>query len=265
METCFVIQPFDGGKFDKRYTDVYSPAIKAANLEPYRVDADPGASIPIDAIENGIRSAAMCFADITLDNPNVWFELGYALASYKEICLICSEERTTKFPFDVQHRNIITYRVDSPSDYKTLEIKITSRITAIQQKASNLSTLSHVSPIKEDSDITQHEMMVLATIMENVDGPGNGVAHGYVKSELEKLGYNNIALNIGLTQLIKRKMITHREEHDRDYNSNYNVYFIEETGLNWVLENYSLFNLKSTQRRGRRNTVATDTGDDIPF
>ena len=112
MSTCFVIQPFDnGGKFDKRYRDVLEPAIREAGLEPYRVDVDPSVSVPIDAIQNGIRRAAVCLADITLDNPNVWFELGYALASDKQMCLVCSEERTSKYPFDVQHRSIIKYRI----------------------------------------------------------------------------------------------------------------------------------------------------------
>jgi hypothetical protein len=81
---CFVIQPFDGGRFDKRFSDVFKPAIEEAGLEPYRVDRDPSVSIPINDIEKGIRDAAVCFADITLDNPNVWFELGYALASERK-------------------------------------------------------------------------------------------------------------------------------------------------------------------------------------
>jgi hypothetical protein len=63
---------------------VFKPAIEEAGLEPYRVDRDPSVSIPINDIEKGIRDAAVCFADITLDNPNVWFELGYALASERK-------------------------------------------------------------------------------------------------------------------------------------------------------------------------------------
>lgn len=39
-EYCFMIQPFDGGKFDKRYEDVFKPAIEAAGLIAYRVDND---------------------------------------------------------------------------------------------------------------------------------------------------------------------------------------------------------------------------------
>ena len=36
MSRCFVIQPFDGGAFDKRFDDVFVPAIKDAGFEPYR-------------------------------------------------------------------------------------------------------------------------------------------------------------------------------------------------------------------------------------
>jgi hypothetical protein len=34
MAICFVIQPFDSGKYDKRFHDVYKPAIEAAGLRP---------------------------------------------------------------------------------------------------------------------------------------------------------------------------------------------------------------------------------------
>jgi hypothetical protein len=64
MPRCFVIQPFDQGKFDKRYADVFRPAIEAAGLEAYRVDQDPSTSIPIEEIEASIRGATVCFADI---------------------------------------------------------------------------------------------------------------------------------------------------------------------------------------------------------
>lgn len=58
MGRCFVIQPFDRG-FSKRYDDVYEPAIRAAGLEPYRVDRDPSVVIPL---QPGI--------DWLLDNQN---------------------------------------------------------------------------------------------------------------------------------------------------------------------------------------------------
>jgi nucleoside 2-deoxyribosyltransferase len=119
MPTCFVIQPFDGGPFDKRYEDTLAPAIRAADIEPYRVDRDDSAEILIENIEAGIRKADVCLADISTDNPNVWFEVGFAIASRKPVVLVCSEQRK-KFPFDVQHRKIIPYMTEAKSDFETL-------------------------------------------------------------------------------------------------------------------------------------------------
>ena len=95
MGPCFVIQPFDKGVYDKRYGDVFVSVITVAGLEPYRVDRDPGPSIPIDEIQPGIRNSDLCLAEISTDNPNVWFELGYAIASSKEVVLVCSADRKT--------------------------------------------------------------------------------------------------------------------------------------------------------------------------
>ena len=77
MDKCFVIQPFDNDKFDKRYEDIFKPAIDKAELDPYRVDKDLSVRIPIDEIEQNISDSALCFAEITTDNPNVWYELGF--------------------------------------------------------------------------------------------------------------------------------------------------------------------------------------------
>jgi len=270
MPYCFVIQPFDGAKFDKRYTDVFKPAIEAAGLDAYRVDRDPSVNIPINDIEDGIRKSAVCFAEITLNNPNVWYELGFALASEKQICMVCSkDERQEKFPFDVQHRNIIRYGVDSPSDWKSLETQITERLRAIQEKTEKLAIFATKSPIKEEHGLSQHEMMVLATILENRDGPGDPVSHYTVKNGLDVLGYNNIALNIGIERLLKRIMIS--VTHDEDQNGNrHNLYSVEEAGMAWLIDNYESLNLgsnaKTTKSKKETNSwSASSSNDEIPF
>jgi hypothetical protein len=125
MPRCFVIQPFDsGGPYDKRFDDVLSPAIECAGLDPYRVDRDPSVVVPIDEIETGIRNADICLADISTDNPNIWYEVGFAMASKKNVLLICARNRSTPYPFDVQHRNIIRYASDSPRDFEKLKKQI---------------------------------------------------------------------------------------------------------------------------------------------
>src|ERR1022692_1333472 len=169
MATCFVMQPFDGGPFDRRYEDIFAPAIKAAGLEPYRVDQDPNVSIPIHDIELGIRDSRLCLAEITEDNPNVWFELGYAIACGKEVVLICSAQRRAKFPFDIQHRTIITYTTESSSDFVTLQLKITEKITAYLEKSEVISNASEISRLTTFEGLDPHEVVALATIAQNLE------------------------------------------------------------------------------------------------
>ena len=71
MVSCFVIQPFDGGVYDRRFDETYAPAIQEVGLTPYRVDRDPGAVIPISQIEDSIRNAAVCLAEISEDNETI--------------------------------------------------------------------------------------------------------------------------------------------------------------------------------------------------
>ncbi len=146
MTRCFVIQPFDGGPYDKRFEDIVAPAIEAAGPLAYRVDRDPMVSIPIDEIEAGIRGSAMCLAETTTDNPNVWFEPGYAIASQKEVVLVCGQ-RLSDFPFDIRHRSIITYVTDSSRDFANLQHKITDRMKAILSKEEVLEVAANISPV----------------------------------------------------------------------------------------------------------------------
>jgi len=122
---CCVFQPFDKGPYDKRHEDIIALAIREADLEPYRVDRDDKAVIPIDTLHEEIRGATICLADITTNNANVMYELGFAIASGKDVVIISSTQRTERFPFDIQHRGIIEYAPDSVSDFAKLKGDIT--------------------------------------------------------------------------------------------------------------------------------------------
>lgn len=161
MLTCFVIQPFDAGKFDKRFDNVYKPAIESAGLKAYRVDRDPNVEIPIEAIEEGIRNAVICLADITTDNPNVWYELGFSFATGRSVVMVCSDERVTKkFPFDIQHRTIINYTSEAPQDFDLLRDKITDKIKALSQKAETLRQVAESEQVAPTKGLSQSELMV---------------------------------------------------------------------------------------------------------
>ena len=250
MPTCFVIQPFDRAKYDKRFDDIFAPAIEAAGLEPYRVDKDPGVNIPIDDIERGIRDAAVCFAEISTDNPNVWFELGYAIAARKSVVLICSDERKTDFPFDVRHRNIITYATESPRDFQKLAADITTRLKAVLAKDAELMTFATVStPLKPTEGLAEHEIVALAVIMQNRFAPGGGVTPFDFRQDMVKAGYNELAANLALEALDRKRMVQVQETAD-DEGQPYVNYFITQLGVDWLMNNQDKLSLRKAPSEG---------------
>lgn len=238
------MQPFDGGIFDKRYNDIFSIAIKDAGLEPYRVDQDPKVSIPIQDIEAGISDSRMCFAEITRDNPNVWFELGFAIAKGKDVVIVCSTERTTKFPFDIQHRSVINYEVSSSSDFDKLKSQITVKIKAYLQKEEKLPKLSELLATSSNIDgLEQHEILCLAAMAENMDYPESGISPYLIKNDMEKSGFTKIAATLAIKGLLEKGLVS--QEEVQEWNSEpYLGYKFTKSGWDWVLKNQGKFLLK---------------------
>lgn len=258
MDRCFVIQPFDGGVFDKRYEDVFVPALAQADLEAYRVDRDPNVTIPIEDIESGIRDSRICLADITLDNPNVWFELGYALSAGKSVVLVCATTRPTKFPFDVQHRSIIRYSSDSPRDFDVLKKGITTKALALLHREETLPKVSDMAVLAKMEGLDPHEIVALAALAENLDAPQDWAGAWQVKQDMERSGFTKVATTLAIKALIQKELITCRVSKDMD-GDEYYAYSFTDTGWDWVLTNKDRFLLKRPPRGD------TARNDDIPF
>ena len=243
MRRCFVMQPFDGGTFDKRYEDVYAPAIQDADLEPYRVDRDPSVSIPIDDIESGIRNSEICLADITKDNPNVWFELGFAIAVPREVVLVCSDERNTRFPFDVQHRNILRYKTESKSDFDKLRSEIAERIRGLLEKERTIGRISNLPPVADTEGLSQHELVALVTVMQNQLAPEDVVSIYTIKEDMNRAGFNDLGVSIALHGILNKGMVTTAIETDWNGND-YAAYSMTEKGVQWLMRNQDELVLK---------------------
>jgi hypothetical protein len=241
MPKCFVIQPFDSGKYDKLFEGVYSPAIVATGLEPYRVDRDSGVDVPIDAIENGIRTATICLADITTDNPNVWYELGFAFAANRPVVMVCSDERRDKrYPFDIQHRSIIPYQAESPQDFDTLKAAITKRIEAVLKRIDALETIRDNEQVAPVQGLTQPEFAVLATVAGSIALPDEGVSVYEAKRDVERVGFTALGFSIGLKRLREKRLVVLDETTDYNGNS-YRVIIVTPDGWDWIEKNEDKF------------------------
>lgn len=251
-----MMQPFDRGPFDKRYRDVMKPAIKDADMEPYRVDQDPSTEILIESIEKEIRKSKACVAEITTDNPNVWYELGYAIALGKSVVLICSDERDSGFPFDIRHRDIITYSTESSSDYEALASKMTAKLNAVSNSAEKQSLTSAT----DQHELNEPEVSLLAVIADNkLGGSWDGAFEWAIARDMESSGFTPVATSIGLRELSKRGFIESTPtENDRGEKST--LYSLTERGYGWMIDNKDRFDLETED-----NEQTFDPDNELPF
>jgi hypothetical protein len=264
---CFVMQPFDHARYDSLYEQVFDPAIRDAKLKPYRVDNDPGASIPIETIEEEISKSLACFGEISEDNPNVWFELGYAIAREKPLCLVCAETRA-KFPFDIQHRKIITYpKQPLPKDYEALRKAITDRLVAAVEKdesrRQNAETASALSVVPETSGLAPHELLALTLIYE--DHYSGGTTRYSLPDSMLKGGYVKTASNLAITGLVRKRLVLQREVSGEDgYGNPYEDtrFFVTDRGEDWLMNNQHRLNLRLPSAQDSTTGISDQ---DIPF
>lgn len=263
MNKCFVAQPFDNGEFDRRFEQVYEPAIRAAGLEPYRVDRDPGASVVIDTIVSQIQSCSALFADISVDNPNVWFELGLAIAFQQEVCIVCAERRE-RFPFDIQHRKIIRYKTDAPDDFSKLQQNITDRLKAIIETRNTIESIEEkinqtTEPAPGLSDL---EVLCIGVLAGQAKPSDDAPSVSMLYSEMERAGYLPIATSVALRRLGRRGFVAESVVEDDMHNDRYNAVQITADGWQWIEDNLERFTLKVKRRPARRGA---EMDDEIPF
>jgi tetratricopeptide (TPR) repeat protein len=109
----FVIMPFgekEGINFDKVYSDYIKPALEGDDYEVFRADEELRAGeIRTDMFQE-LLLADLVVADVSIDNPNVWYELGvrHALRS-RGIVLI--QSRRDKHPFDIYTDRKLRYHI----------------------------------------------------------------------------------------------------------------------------------------------------------
>lgn len=133
----FVAMPFFDEKVIEDYNHIYSDTIKkiaenySINISLYPIMNNKGATQDqIQDIINKIKECKICFADITDNNPNVSYEMGWARALKKDVIIVRrkgSVEPKSDYKNDTYHeyddsaRSIDLARVISENIVEVLE------------------------------------------------------------------------------------------------------------------------------------------------
>lgn len=277
MRTCFVIQRFDGDIYDRRYRETFAPAIEQAGAKPIRADEVLGTKPVVEKIEQGLRTADIAFAEISEDNPNVFLELGYALALAVPTVIVCDRGKRQRLPFDVAHRPVLFYSTNAQSDYEKISIEVNKAVEAA------LLESEHVQP-KADltSDgrlkIDEVKSSCLTTLLDQSLRSPVGSALWEICKEVARQNISERMVSLAIASLLDDGLI---EKHvNSDYNEPYLTYSVSEKGQKYILRSYS--DMMKKERDLAEQSLAASTAawekvlsrsttdvatldDDIPF
>lgn len=162
---AFVAMPFGVKKdsqgndidFNRVYAELIKPALEAAGLEVFRADEEQRAGGILPDMFQELLIADLVVADLTIDNPNVWYELGvrHALRA-RGVVLISGGRVTTAFDLYTDRKLRYGIREQGP-DPATLEqdrAKLTAMVKATMESwhGRKVSPVYHLLPNLQEPD-----------------------------------------------------------------------------------------------------------------
>ncbi|HDC4510897.1 TPA: hypothetical protein O8T98_004455 [Enterobacter asburiae] len=127
----FVVMQFKDS-YNEIYEEVIKPICYEYGLEVTRSDDSYRNGSIIREILTELAESTLIIADITPDNPNVYYEVGYAHALKKEVVLLCNDARTN-LPFDLADYRTVFYK-DSIAGHSQIKIKLRKHLEEILRR-----------------------------------------------------------------------------------------------------------------------------------
>jgi len=183
-DQCFIVMPFgvkpfpDGSgrtfDFDKVYRVVIQRAVREAGMTPIRADEHVGSALIHTDMFRDLRDRSVVLADLSLDNPNVFYELGIRhVMSSSGTVLMCRQGSV--LPFDVKLSRTIFYDFDGLSlDWEEVERVLEPLKRSLIEARKGLPD----SPV--------HALLPDSVLRE--DESGEKVATRYVQNETSAVG-----------------------------------------------------------------------------
>ena len=117
--TCLIITPFDAA--GSRIKDTLQRTLEEVEIRTLSLDnLAPGAAW-VNAVTDAIKFSDFIVVDVTRQNPNVMYELGYAHALRKPTILLRGLDAKSELPSDIQGFLYIAY---DPSNLSGLRNEI---------------------------------------------------------------------------------------------------------------------------------------------
>jgi len=151
---AFIAMPFgtksaaDGSliDFDRIRAELLAPALEAAGYDEFRADDERRAGdIRADMFQE-LLIADLVVVDLTIDNPNVWYELGVRHALRARGVVLVQGPRPVN-PFDIYTDRKLVYHLKDGVPDTLFRAADVAALTAVLRATRAASTLRPVSPV----------------------------------------------------------------------------------------------------------------------
>jgi Macro domain len=170
-KSCFVIMPFgikndhEGNKvnFNEIYASIIKPAIEELDLACLRCDEISKAGMIHKDMFNHIYHSDIAIVDISVLNPNVFYELGMRHSLKKSITVII-KRKNTQIPFNITGMRLIEY------DEENVESRIRTKLEIQAFIKNGLRDRQIDSPIFDSiENLTVRTKEILIKKSERID------------------------------------------------------------------------------------------------
>ena len=129
MGKAFIVMEYSL-PYNELYEEVIKPVCINHKFEPIREDESSSTGFILSDIFKQINEAKFIIAEITPSNPNVYFEIGYAVAINKPIIFVADKDNEKSLPFDISGFRVLFYQ-NTISGKKKIEEGLSKHIEAI--------------------------------------------------------------------------------------------------------------------------------------
>lgn len=152
MKKCFIVCPIgnEGTETRKRsdslFKHVILPVCKESGFEPTRIDKENTSGSITEEIFKHLIEDELVIADLTENNPNAFYEMGYRAAINKPSIHLMTKDST--IPFDVSAIRSFSYDL---SDLDSVEEVKSRLIQTINSMNFDQSSSDYIAPITNNS------------------------------------------------------------------------------------------------------------------
>lgn len=173
--SCFVIMPYSA-ESDRVYSEAIAPALMSIpdkKILVLRADQMGHEAITLRAhVENAVRSADFIITDVSGNNPNVMYELGYAAAIGKPVVIV-SRKSLGELPANLRESPVLYYRDDELLEFKSeLCMHVMETLSQLEMKPQEVNhirserglsiSLERLSLIKDFTGSIRNQFFALA-------------------------------------------------------------------------------------------------------